>query len=338
MLRLTSIGVAVIILAAVSHATVIIQGGYGQPGAYVVLALAAGIALGAVAIGRAWSIDRRGISVALTVALAAGEGYGIISTAERAIAAREALQAPLREAMERHTAALSRLVRAETSSKISDAQAARADTARQVLLVSAEKSCREGCIKTQQDLLASATRAVDEAKSEALREIELARANLERHPLPPSGSPLADRLGVAPWTVDITAAILASLGANGLAAALLAFGAHGHGYTPSPVEPVRRSPARQPLPLVDVPQLEAPAPEPTDLEAFMSECLTFHPSRVVPAVRIYDRYRTWCSENVAEPLTAREFVPAFKAECEARGIKTTKQNGQVMCQGVTLSG
>lgn len=70
----------------------------------------------------------------------------------------------------------------------------------------------------------------------------------------------------------------------------------------------------------------------------MTECLSFHPSRKVPAKAIYDRYRTWCGENEASPLAAQAFVPAFQKECMARGIKTTKANGIVICQGVTLSG
>lgn len=57
--------------------------------------------------------------------------------------------------------------------------------------------------------------------------IEAAKAEVASNPLPASATPLADRLGWAPWVLDLIMAGLLSVGANGLAAALVAFGAHG---------------------------------------------------------------------------------------------------------------
>jgi hypothetical protein len=50
-----------------------------------------------------------------------------------------------------------------------------------------------------------------------------ARAEFERNPLPGSATPLADRLGVAGWLLDLLHAALGSLVGNGLAMCLLGF-------------------------------------------------------------------------------------------------------------------
>lgn len=57
-------------------------------------------------------------------------------------------------------------------------------------------------------------------------ELTAARRALAALSAPPSPTPLADRLGVAAWLVDLVHSALGSLAANGLACGLLVFGAH----------------------------------------------------------------------------------------------------------------
>ena len=84
------------LLAVTAHASVVIGPGYGSPQGFIILAIAAGVAVGAVAIGIALSEKRRVLVCGLGLALLAGEGFTLIMTAERVIIAREAQQAPLR--------------------------------------------------------------------------------------------------------------------------------------------------------------------------------------------------------------------------------------------------
>ena len=57
-------------------------------------------------------------------------------------------------------------------------------------------------------------------------EIEAAKADVDANPVPPSATAFADRIGWAPWALDLFLAGLLSIGANGLAGGLIAFGAH----------------------------------------------------------------------------------------------------------------
>ncbi len=56
-------------------------------------------------------------------------------------------------------------------------------------------------------------------------EVAKAEALVEANPEPASPTPFADRTGIAPWALDLLMAALLSIGANGLAATLVAFGA-----------------------------------------------------------------------------------------------------------------
>ncbi len=103
------------ILLTTAHVTVLATGGYGGRTAYITLAVAAGVAVASILVGRAWGERRRTLAVGLVVAIAAGEIYAFVSTAERLTAAREASQAPLRQAIE---------VRQKLETKVAKAEAA----------------------------------------------------------------------------------------------------------------------------------------------------------------------------------------------------------------------
>jgi hypothetical protein len=56
--------------------------------------------ISALAIGSAWASGRKGVAKWLVIAILAGEAFGFLSTAERLIVGRVAMQAPLRVAQE----------------------------------------------------------------------------------------------------------------------------------------------------------------------------------------------------------------------------------------------
>jgi uncharacterized membrane protein len=102
-----------LILAAVAHATIIATGGYWTPQSYLTLAVAGGVGLGGTLSGMAWSAGRRSLVVWLVVVIAAGEVFGLLSTAERLIVSREAAQAPLRQVEQDRAKATERLAAAQ---------------------------------------------------------------------------------------------------------------------------------------------------------------------------------------------------------------------------------
>ena len=182
----------------------------------------------------------------LAVALIAGEAYALLLTAERTLAHREELQAPLQEHAEARRKAEQRLMRAQTeleaaatgTPRLKRAIAAKSAADAAVVEKAAEKGCAVHCRALLEQQVATASTEVAAARDEMARlqraaeqEVTYARSALVAMPKVGSGSPLADRLGVAGWEIDLTAAALASIAANGLAAVLIAFAAHGHGHS-----------------------------------------------------------------------------------------------------------
>jgi hypothetical protein len=241
MARAIALAVGMLILAAVAHVTIQSTGGYGTPHSWLTIAVAAGVATGSVFSGMAWSDRRHALAVLLVVAIVAGEGYGLIATAERLIAAREAAQAPLRQlaedrarvqaALDAATAALQdfppstpRLDRASTDKAATDAA---------VVAKSAERGCVENCRRLLQAQADAAeqevTRAredMDRQKRDAETRVANAKAAVDALKPPASATPLADRLGWPAWLLDLLQSALGSIAANGLACFLMVFGAH----------------------------------------------------------------------------------------------------------------
>jgi len=152
-IRAFAIICGLLILAAVAHATIIATGGYWTPQSYLTLAIAGGVGLGGILSGMAWSARRRALAVWLVVVIAAGEAFGLLSTAERLIVSREAAQAPLRQVEQRRAKATERVTAAQgaldalptTSSRLEAALAAKAAADQAAIDKSAERGCRENC-------------------------------------------------------------------------------------------------------------------------------------------------------------------------------------------------
>lgn len=206
--RLGAIAAGGLILYLAAETTLAHLGQTTGPGANLMRALALGVAVGAIAIGLAWHHGRIILAMVIALALVAGEAYGLLSTAERMVAAREATQADVRSVAADRQAATARVKAAETALAKANENAA------------AEASKRH-CARECRTLLEGAI-------TKAGIELVAARTALEQFPaVTASATPLADRLGWPSWAVDLIQAALASLAANGLGASLIAFGAHG---------------------------------------------------------------------------------------------------------------
>ncbi|WP_414461790.1 hypothetical protein [Hyphomicrobium sp. DY-1] len=234
--RRLAITVGAIILAAATDVAIRKAGGYGSDYARLLLALAFGVFTGAYLIGRAWLMSRV-LAVAIAVTLGAGETYNLWQTAERVMNARELGRAPARAALKRHNDAEAGLKAAEAA----DVRSARLTQARADKIkadADYQKELREGgrCRTICNGLKADADKAeaeviaaLAEAESMKASAIETAKADLAANPLPASGTASSDETGIPVWVLDIISACLLSAGANGLAASLIAFGAHSVG-------------------------------------------------------------------------------------------------------------
>lgn len=88
--------------------------------------------------------------------------------------------------------------------------------------IAADNNDRSSLMTRAEAELAAALAASDSERATA---IATAKAELLATPAPRSATPTADRIGLAPWAWDMLLAVALSIGANGLAAMLLAYGA-----------------------------------------------------------------------------------------------------------------
>jgi hypothetical protein len=288
MIRAAAIITGILLIGASAHALIVSQGGYEQTSAVTTLALAAGIIVGSICIG---TNAQRGLAWGIALAMLAGEGYALLGTADRIVTMRETQQAPLREATARNAEARGRLDTAERNHK------AAVDASR-------EKAAEKGCAKNCAALLQS---AIDNAA----REVTDARMALSDAPLPASPSPLADRLGIAPWALDLLVAALLSVGLNGLAAVLIAFGAHA----PKPAE-------------------QKPA---NTITGFMLDRIDREPKSRVEVTALYSAYVDWCRAKGVSALPVATFADALVPVLEAAGIKRRAHGDDVFLVDVKLA-
>jgi hypothetical protein len=215
LLRRIAFFVGLALLAATAHATIVAASGYGSPHSFITIIVAAGVGVSALVIGSAWR-DRPVLALCLAAAVVAGEAFGLLSTAERLIVAREAAQAPLRFAGEAHSKAAKRVAAAnaalasipEMTSRLVAALAAKAAADATAQRDASAKTCLANCRALLQAQVDAAAGEVDAARAElaerkiaAEREVAEASAAFARHKAPESATPLADRIGIAAWAL-----------------------------------------------------------------------------------------------------------------------------------------
>ncbi len=246
------------ILAAATNATILKSGGYLSSQALLAASLSIGVYAGARSFGAAWK-QSTVLAMVILAALAAGEIYNFAGTAERTVAMREDMAAPLKAAAQKRQEALDHLKRLQegevSSARLRVAQASLDRAQKAVDDESANGGCRRECQRKQvvaDEAKAEVQAAAREAEAQRPASIAAAQAEVDANPLPASATPFADRIGCPPWIVDLAFAGLLSLGSNLLAGALIAYGAHETGTETqarvprfrSEPEPSPKSPSR----------------------------------------------------------------------------------------------
>ncbi len=289
------------LVAAAAYASLAhVDAGFTSPYGVITLAVAGGLIVGALCVGAAWSVGRPAIALAIAFSMMCGELYALILTGERIVSTREAAQVLIRDAVELRGTAARRVDMAEAalasthrSDRLERALAAKAAADRAVV----DRALLQGQVDAAQRDVDAAIVEQNAARERAGMAAEAARAELAAIGLPQSSSPLAARLGLPAWALDLTAAGLASLAINGLGAALLAFGAHGRVRAPEPAAPDAVS--------IDTPGVVQPAEQrliaaPRDglahVAKFAVEAMQPDPEGATPARQIREAYLRWCRE------------------------------------------
>jgi hypothetical protein len=317
----------------------------------ITIAVAGGLIVGALCVGAAWAVGRRPIALAIALGMVCGELYSLILTGERVVAAREAAQVVIQEAIERREAAARRLQEAEAaltsagrSQRVERAVASKAGADRAVIEKSAEPGCASNCRTLLQAQVDAAQRDVDAALTDqraqqerAGRAVEAARAGLASIRLPPRSSPLAARLGLPAWALDLAAAGLASLAINGLAAALLAFGAHGRRRETVLAAPAATSSKAPEVVRPSEPKLIAgPRDGLAHLAKFFVHAMRPETGRATPVRDVRAAYLRWCRDRGHDALPARDMADRLATLCDKAGLQIDTNEGNPVIHGISL--
>jgi len=348
------------LLLATANLTIIKTTGYHDAHAVIVLAIAAGAGIGAWALGHAWGEGRALLTVLLALAMLSGELFGLAQTADRIAAERERQQGPTRLQAEAHAKASVRVGAAKakldafpaTTPRLTAAITKKADADKAVLDKSAERGCAKNCRLLLEQQVGLAQREIEDARAElqsrrqqAERELADARAALNNAPRPKvSGTPLADRLGIDPAKLDMIIAGFGTFGANGLAACLIAFGAHRRDgpqverpkvVTASEPEPTHSRARAESTSAVAL--LPRPRRDPRQHTAeFSVRCL--RPADAdLPLSRLHPRYAAWCQENEYSRLPPADLANQLCALFSEQGIPIEPVGGELVIRGVALA-
>jgi hypothetical protein len=329
-----------VLLGLTVNATVAASGGYEVPQNLVLVGIAGGLAIGAIAVGRAWAVGQRAIAIGLVLALFAGEVLVLIMTAERVAVAQDAAQAPLRDAKKRRNEVAKRVGNSQrklasikgSSERLKAALTAQSKASAAITENAAARSCARNCRILLEAKLGSASAEVAAARAEmerrrerARKEWEAAVASLEALPVDRSATPLADRLNVDQFTIDIAKAFATSMAANGLACFLIALAGHGGGKAPtSPAAPVplaRNDKPPRSAAVQTTKFLEA-VPAPVPVELFVDRAIIAK-SGSIRVVEIYAAYKDWCSQTNSLAIDEAGFVQEFAALAIDRNMESS---------------
>ena len=150
------------------------------------------------------------------------------------------------------------------------------------------------------------------------------RAALERTPKPVLATPLADRIGVSAWVIDLVTSALGSIAANGLACCLLIFGAH---HRAQPVEAVSMPMAAEPPS-----KRRKPCPVKEHAAQFAVQCL--RPGGEASLGAIDSRYVAWRGNS--RPFSKPQVGKALADLIEESGLAFEQRGDQLVVVGVSL--
>jgi hypothetical protein len=334
MIRPLSFVAGAAVLLATAHVTISYAGGYGTPHAVLTLAIAGGVIVAALVIGAAWSAKRRPLAAWLLVAIVAGEAFGFLATGERLVAQRDATQAPLRTAQEAFDKAADRVAKAEsaraaipaTTPRLEAAVAAKKNADAAVVQRAAERNCLANCRALLQSQVDAASHEVDAARTELANqvrttdtELTTARTNLAGMKPPASATPLADRVGLPAWLIDVIAAALGAVASNGLGVGLIAFAAHAR-------------------PTTHARSMGSPAvPDAEHAAHFALETLKPAPDEAADLLAVFRAYVSWCSAREVRPLSEAKFGAALATVFDRAGVPVVEREGHILAMGVGIA-
>lgn len=357
--RIAAALAGLILVAAAAYGNVVYSGGFGTPASYATCAMAFGVVVGSAIVGYVRTMT---LVAVLLFSLVAGEAYALLMTANRVVVASDALQAPLIDAKQRHDDALKALAKARNEKpvpvsrdRLEAAERAKTEADKAAREQASLRTCLKNCAALLRAAADDAAREVDAARAEIANHDKLeadriaalvtkAEAMLKAAPMPASATPFADRIGMAPWALDLLIAFLLSIGLNVLAAAFFAFATHSERKpqpkaVPEKVEAI----AAEPVPLKKVATIVPKLPPPATKRPALS-LVDFGAGNLAPApgetLDFDEFFNAYVAAAKARKLSAYgpiEFVEPFKNLCDEAGIRVRRKGQQVFLCDVKLA-
>jgi hypothetical protein len=198
---------------------------------------------------------------------------------------------------------------------------------------STERGCRENCrqlLQAQADAaereVAAARRELATAQAVSKAELDASRAALAAMKVPASATPLADRVGIAAWALDLLSAALGSVAANGLGCGLISFAGHRRRCDAAATQAPARAVHIDPVEL---------APDCVQRFAF-DRLFPAHGDAGADVLAIKAEFRRWCSQKGIAPPDGAALGQAMADLFERVGIPLQQRDGRVMAMGVQI--
>lgn len=349
MSRILCITIGLLMLGGAAHVNALALGGYGTHLGMMLPLIALGVAAASLRSGAVWREGRRQLAIATVFCIVGAEVFGFMLTAERIVGAREAAQAEAKGILARRQVASDRLKKAEAglaaalqaTPQLQSALDAKRAVNEAILRDSAKNGCRENCRQLLQAQAGNAEAevarlrlALDSEREGAQREVAAARVALSALPPSITESPLADRLGVPSWVLDLMSSAFGSVALNGLACCLLAAGSHGARLSQQRVRYATNvdqlTPAVAPR-MIEVVQKSAGAPT-----KFVSECIRPAALKETPLTAVYAAYEGWCERSGHEPVGQAEFAKRLADLFAKASIRVARKQGRLQVVGIDL--
>lgn len=311
-------------IGAVTYGTVEATGGFTTNYAAVYIALGVTQAVLAMALG-AGLVRGRLLALTAVALLVMCEAANFLATVDLQLTAAEDAAAPIHDASAKRMAAEDWVARLERDDRVQRAERALRDAQADARTKSTDKGCGQNCRAILAKTVDDATAAVANAQASLQLEKRQARAALDKAPLPPSATPLADKTGWQAWMIDLAKAGLRGFGLALGSAILLAAGAH------------RRQP-EFPTPTVPKPAKVPVTKAVGSVSKWMLEATEAQPAAKAEWGAMLAAYRLWCQAHDFEAVTAEVFAESLNVICERAGIETNEKGGKVYCVDLKLIG
>ncbi len=358
-LRVLVIAFGIGVVVAATHANIMHAGGYLSDTAPLALAVSGLLAVGMGYVGMVWNDGSKLGAVMLGLCLLAGEAYWLGTNAEREIAARDELAAPIRLAETKRLQAEAKVT--ETSAAMKSAGPAERERLKAALEAkrtadlaavseAAKPGCRANCATLLMDAkdraeteVNAARRALAEAAAKAESDWRTALGVLEALPAQRAAAPLPEKLGIASWAWDL---IMAALRSGAVMGGSIAIGLCLHGSR-RPTDIGASSSGAQRREVIVPPLTSTSPPRSRDIVVsrvdtrehvshFLRAALRPDPNAAASLRELHGRYVAWCETCSLAPLPPAELGRQLRAIVDTIGLEVEHQGRDAVVRGAAL--